>query len=273
MTKKKKKKKHPITSSPFVVEEVQEEAEPEPQPQPEVQQPAFEPQPVNQTQTDMNTQDFAATPAPQPQPQFPSNAQKPQSFNSPSQHDFSFNRGRSPKKPWGILVAIAAGLILIFGLYKLIFAKPKQQDQPSVTDILVETSADTSQPESSPQPEAKELDRADFKLQVLNGSGIVGRAGKMATVLEDAGFKNVATANAKNYDYKGVTIQVKAGQDDLGDLIESDLADDYDDITIKDNLDEASDYDAVITVGLADGEELEEDILGATDKESTSSGQ
>ena len=107
------------------------------------------------------------------------------------------------------------------------------------------------------------MKREDLNVQVLNGSGIVGGAGKLAAVLESAGFEDIDTDNADNYDYSGVVIQVKENEDQISELIESDLENDFADIEIEDTLDEDSEFDAVVILGSQPGDE---EVLGAQDE-------
>lgn len=92
--------------------------------------------------------------------------------------------------------------------------------------------------------------REDIKLQVLNGSGVIGDALRVKSFLEDAGYKEVTTANADNYDYKTTIVAVKESRKDYGDLLAKDLAKNYK-VTISSTfLDEINDFDVVVTVGL-----------------------
>ena len=189
---------------------------------------------------------------------------------SVSQHDFSSSRRGKRKFPlWAIGGAI--GLVVVAVIIWRVAAgrSDESQEEPQVTDILLESTSPDSQPqEEEEEKPAKDLDREDFKVQVLNGSGIGGVAGKLAAILEGAGFEDVDTDNADAYDYNGVVVQVKDGQDDLGDLIEKDLEDDYEDVRVRDNLDDDSDFDAVLILGSQpDDEEAEdEEVLGASDE-------
>lgn len=184
--------------------------------------------------------------------------------NQSAQHDFRFNREPQRKFPWWIVVIVLVLALIGVGAWRFFFAAPQEpENAPSVTDILVEPPADTT---PSPSPEATQPKREDLKVQVLNGSGIAGEAGKVAAVLETAGFEDIDTTNADNYDYTGITIQVKEGQNEIGRLVESDLEDDYEDIEIEDTLDADSEFDAVVIRGSQPGDE---DILGAQDEETT----
>ena len=188
---------------------------------------------------------------------------------SPDSPQPEFRSSRQPKRKFPLWIFIILLAVLI-GIAVWSFTSSRSsEEEPSVTDILIETSTtDTNVEEAEPE---EELDRADYQLQVLNGSGVKGAAGKMTGVLEAAGFEDVDTDNASDYDSTGVTIQVKDGEDQLGDLIEQDLEDDYEKIKVRDSLDDDSEFDAVITLGSQSGdEEEEEEVLGASDEVSQS---
>jgi len=48
-----------------------------------------------------------------------------------------------------------------------------------------------------------------MSVSVLNGSGTVGAAGKVADALKNAGFTNITTGNANAFTYTGITVYVK----------------------------------------------------------------
>ena len=70
----------------------------------------------------------------------------------------------------------------------------------------------TVQPEASPAVAKEEtIKLEDYKVQVLNGSGVAGRAGEVKEKLIKAGFETVEAKNAERFDYLGVTLQTKTG--------------------------------------------------------------
>ena len=165
-------------------------------------------------------------------------------------HEFQLNpparsAGKSGLKGAIFLVLallLLAGMILggIYLYVKTTGSRPQIAPEPIAS----------STPEPSPTPTpAPALDRSQLKLQILNGSGVAGRAGQAATLLEDAGYAKADTANADNFDFDTTKLSVKSGQDALLDLLTKDLEGDY---TIGDtatDLPEDSDFDAVITIG------------------------
>lgn len=71
------------------------------------------------------------------------------------------------------------------------------------------------------------LDRSKLTIEVQNGSGTAGAAGKMQTALEDLGYVVSKTGNADNYDYAKTVIQVKATRKSYLPLLEKDLGASY----------------------------------------------
>lgn len=84
---------------------------------------------------------------------------------------------------------------------------------------------------------------------VQNGSGEAGVAGSASTTLKNAGFTIASTGNADNFDYEGVTIQVKNSKKAILSDLEDALSKDY---TISDtstDLPESTNYDALVIIG------------------------
>jgi LCP family protein required for cell wall assembly len=59
-----------------------------------------------------------------------------------------------------------------------------------------------------------ELASAPIRIQVLNGNGVGGAAGRMSQVLEDAGFEVVSIGDAETSDYELTTVITSPGSDD-----------------------------------------------------------
>jgi len=173
-----------------------------------------------------------------------------------------------PKRqiPYLLIGGILLGVVGIVMIAKLTVFKG-QSSQPPAADILIESTSGSPTPEPivSPTPTPDSVDKAKVKIQVLNGSGIVGAAGKLAQILKDDEWEKVDTSNAQSYDATGVRIQVKDGQSALADALEKVLADDYEDITTRETLDEDSDYNAVITLGKQPKDKESGNVQGASD--------
>ena len=147
-----------------------------------------------------------------------------------------------------VLIGVIVGGVLVY----------KSATSSAGEDVSVIESDATPTPEPSPAIDAEasdsaqvdeEVDRSEFSIQVLNGSGIPGEAGKLATILETAGFEDIDTGNAESFEYEETEVQVKSDGSDLQGILISDLEGDYDVVGSSDDLDEDSEFDAVVIVG------------------------
>ena len=78
---------------------------------------------------------------------------------------------------------------------------------------------------ATPSAEEAESKREGLKVKVLNGGGVAGAAGKVATALEKLGYEDVRTGNADSFDYEKSEIIYLESKKDLLSLFESDLKD------------------------------------------------
>ncbi|MDO8599969.1 MAG: LytR C-terminal domain-containing protein [bacterium] len=91
--------------------------------------------------------------------------------------------------------------------------------------------------------------KASIKVVVQNGSGEAGVGSKAADILKSAGYDVVSTANADNFDYTDVTIQVKAAKKSALSLLEGDLSSDYTIGKTSADLPVDTSYDALVIIG------------------------
>jgi len=144
--------------------------------------------------------------------------------------------------PTALLVgALVGGLITYFtGISSL------GQVDPSPTPIATAT----PNTEATPEPTAStSLKREDVKVQVLNGSGVSGAAGKVKTLLEGLGYKDVDTGNASSTDVAVTEVSVKESKKEFVKLVIKDLAKSYEAVEASKPLVASSKYDIVITLG------------------------
>lgn len=147
-----------------------------------------------------------------------------------------------------VMIGIVAGGIFVFQKATLPSDSNADQTQTPLPDSPDSATSPTPTPEPTPDPKS-EIDKSSVKINILNGSGTPGAAGKLEGVLKTAEFENLDTGNADSYDFKSTQISVKADNQPLLDLLKDSLKDDY---TIGDtdtSLDTDSKFDAVITVG------------------------
>lgn len=143
------------------------------------------------------------------------------------------------------LLAILINVFLLLGLIFLgfIYYKDKTASKESLTATTASSSITTPTP-----TKAEEIIISEYKVRVLNGSGIPGEAGKVANTLEGAGFENIETADASSYDYADTEVQMKQEvPSTLYEKIKETLTN-YN-VTKADSLDEDSQFDVVVIVG------------------------
>jgi len=144
--------------------------------------------------------------------------------------------------PTALLIgALAGGLITYFsGIAKL------NSDSATPTPLA------SSMPEVSATPTATStltLKKDGLKVQVLNGSGVSGAAGKAKVLLEKAGYKSVDAGNANVSDLAQTEIAIKETMKEYLDLIIEDLSKSYTAVEASKSLSASSKYDIVVTIG------------------------
>lgn len=100
-------------------------------------------------------------------------------------------------------------------------------------------------PIPSPTPEIK---KDSLKVKILNGSGTPGKAGEVKTVMKDKGYSDIVTGNADTFDFEITQVAVKKGNEHLGSLVVSELAEFAKQVKVV-VLDEKESADIVVTVG------------------------
>lgn len=161
----------------------------------------------------------------------------------------------------GIVILVA---LLAVGIVTAVRNNAPAEPSPTPTPVATPT------PTPSPTPEPVVL--GDLKVQVLNGSGTPGEAGKVAKKLESADFTDIDTGNADSYDYKSTEVRVRPDMSDsVYEAIKTALAGDYT-VTPGDPLTASSDYDVVVIVGVnANATPTPKPTSTATPKPSTTS--
>lgn len=150
-----------------------------------------------------------------------------------------------------IVVAVLSGAIYVYfnGIQSIKIA-PKKTATPSPTTSASPSQLPTPTPSptkiASPTPSIK---LSDLKINILNGSGKIGEAGKVKALLEKAGFKVSQTGNAANFNFTDTIVQIKSTiSADVINKIKDALKTSF---TVADGttLDAKSNFDIVVTVG------------------------
>lgn len=98
--------------------------------------------------------------------------------------------------------------LLIFGLTGWAFyLKTIWLPKESVSQVLVTEASPSPSPDVASTPVVMPLTRDKIVLEVLNGSGVVGLAGKAAQTFEDLGYTSVDTGNAESVQTTEVYVQ------------------------------------------------------------------
>ncbi|MDO8341075.1 MAG: LytR C-terminal domain-containing protein [Candidatus Woesebacteria bacterium] len=144
--------------------------------------------------------------------------------------------------PTALLVgALVGGFITYFsGVSKF------NKDDETPTPISSEAPIAEPSPTSS---SSETLKRDTLKIQVLNGSGVSGAAGKAKTYLEGLGYKNVDTGNAGTSDFPETEISIKDTKKEFISLLTTDLSKNYQVAKETKTLVATSSFDVVITLG------------------------
>jgi hypothetical protein len=155
-----------------------------------------------------------------------------------------------------LLGVVVGGIIVYNGATKAKqqpdIIEPEVTPAPTIAPTLAPSpDTNTASPSAKPKPSASPtaLNKAKVKIDILNGSGVPGSAGKVETLLTQAGFKTMDTGNADNFDYPSMQISVKTGQDELLTMLKDAVKSKYTVGQANTNLPASSKFDAVITVG------------------------
>lgn len=148
------------------------------------------------------------------------------------------------------LIILSLGAVIAGGVYYY------QKNIAGDKTVVIEQNSDQEEVIDEPVveptavPEKEEVDYGELTLQILNGSGIPGEAGAVKDLLTDLVFDNIVTGNASNYDFEKTVISLK---EDVPNQVFTDIkeaiSDTYEVEEETETLEDASDYDVVITVG------------------------
>lgn len=148
---------------------------------------------------------------------------------------------------WLIFLGTLLVTVLFVGgilVYQDALKKSQILNSPIIPEETVNETID--KPVSEP---TATLDISKLKIQVLNGSGVPGEAGKVMSFLEGLGYKDIKTGNADSYNYQGMELSLKKSQQDFRVKLVEDLSEKYTLSETLKNLDEEGEFDAVIILG------------------------
>jgi len=150
---------------------------------------------------------------------------------------------------WKIIIGVL--VVAILGVLGFMYY---QSSQKKLMAPPAETMISPTQAEE-PTPTDEPVDMTEFSIEILNGSGIVGKAGEVKDLIEGEGFVVDSTGNADTYDFDKTVIQ--AGKDVSPAFLKAlraSLLNDYDVDTSFDEIAGDSTADVVIIVGKNDAD-------------------
>ncbi len=168
-----------------------------------------------------------------------------------------------------IVTAVILGLLIFTAGSFLAGESDENKDAPQIT--ILPTSARVD-PTEAPSPTKDEeitpsvtpkvtvektpsvtgaIKKSLLTVEILNGSGVKGAAGKMSAALSNAGYNVSRTGNADAFDYTGVSVNIKKSKSAELNQLKKDLsAADYIVTESTSALPETSTVDAVIVLGV-----------------------
>ncbi|MEK7573859.1 MAG: LytR C-terminal domain-containing protein [Patescibacteria group bacterium] len=122
------------------------------------------------------------------------------------------------------------------------FKKPENlQTKPKAVTIPTIT--------SQPSPAAKPtIEKSAIKIQILNGSGVEGQAGKLSNLLQEAGYSNVTTGNISDFEQRTTIMYKKLVPKDMLTDITDTIKNDFPDPTLQE-ASKSAEFDILITTG------------------------
>lgn len=160
------------------------------------------------------------------------------------------NDGVKPSKKTNmklILVIVVITALVVGFIAGGVYVYVSGVSDNGIVPVETPTPEPTVSPTNTPTP--KPVVKLDtLSVNVLNGSGVIGAAGKIKDALEASGFSVSGTGNAANYSFKETVIQTKADtSEDVITALKNALSG-YT-VTVGDNLPSTSKYDIVVTAG------------------------
>lgn len=159
-------------------------------------------------------------------------------FSQSSSNDFTtpVNTTTPKKSKKSLLIFIIVLLVLGLGgfwFYRGYQTNQQQAQESEVTptEALVLESPTPSDDETTPTPtgvvRGAVTSSKDLVIEVLNGSGEEGVAGKMRDHLSAKGYTNIEVGNADNFDYQGVEVRINDQYKKYLENVEADIKDAY----------------------------------------------
>jgi hypothetical protein len=221
-------------------EEKAEEEKKEEKPLTPVQEESAKPKEEEEKVTDLTTELPSET---SEAPETPSTSWTEEtSSQPPSENTVTISLS---KKLFWLFVFLVIGGLVVGGFF---YYKSKVGSQPKEDTSRAPQATSTPEATSTPTP-AEEVKLDSLKVNILNGSGIPGEAGKVQALLEEGGFADFETGNAESYDYTITEVTLKEGVSSAAFDAVKEALEEYNVVKQEDALDQDSEFDVEIIVG------------------------
>lgn len=160
---------------------------------------------------------------------------------------------KESNKNWKWLIVLVLFLIVIGGVTFFVFKSSRTTTTEGSPTPDTSSLSNIATPEPTFSPSPTPADKTQVRIQVLNGTGIPGEAGYLASALKDLGYTNVDAGNATtdNATATQVTFSSTLGSDVVAEIT-SKLNDVYQNVTTNNST--LTNYDIQITTGLRKGQ-------------------
>ncbi len=101
---------------------------------------------------------------------------------------------------------------------------------------------------AKPKETGGEVNKKNFEIRILNGSGKAGTAFEAKNFLTSRGYKVVSIGNADNFNYQKTVARVKESRQSITSPLTKDLKERYA-ISVSSFLPENESYDVLIIIG------------------------
>lgn len=166
--------------------------------------------------------------------------------NNITPSDFKQSKGVFVKFFLITFFATLLAMVLAGGVYVYLTGTKGIGTRTVASETTTPLPTDTPSSTSTPAPK---VDFSTYKFSILNGNGGIGVASAAKAIVEKAGFKVTNLGNADNFNFTNTMIQTKSSvTEDAIDTLKTSLSAKYS-VKIGDNLDPASAFDIVVTVG------------------------
>lgn len=142
---------------------------------------------------------------------------------------------------------LLTGAVGYFLIWSKIIPSPwfKKAEIPHVKPTAGAVSPIDSQPTPTTNPLA---DKSTIKIQIFNGSGVEGQAGKLSNLLKGVGYSNITIGNTDNLEQRTTILYSKLlPKDMLTDITEA-IKNDIPDPTLQE-ASQSGEFDVLITTG------------------------